>query len=104
MCEIAEGQVKKRTIRPQAQCSPYNFGSSFNQVGSFDTRIRLSGNWFLLGQAPTSATRYRNAARLAGPAYFASIRNSGRHFAFASTYTDRSPNFPLLPGTGLRTG
>jgi hypothetical protein len=44
-------------------------------------------------QASTSATRYRNAARLAGPAYFASIRNSGRHFAFASTDTDRSPNF-----------
>jgi hypothetical protein len=76
-----------------ALVTSYNFGSSFNQVGSLDTRIRLSGNWFLVGQASTSATRYRNGARLAGPAYYASVRNSGRHFALSSTYTDHSPNF-----------
>jgi hypothetical protein len=76
-----------------ALVTSYNFGSSFNQVGSLDTRIRLGGNWALVAQASTSVTRYRSGARLAGPGYFASIRNSGRHTGFSSTYTDRSPNF-----------
>jgi hypothetical protein len=76
-----------------ALVTSYNFGPSFNQVGSLDTRIHLSGNWFLVGQASTSATRYRTGARQAGPAYYAAIRNSGRHFSLSSTYADRSPNF-----------
>ncbi|HEY2013255.1 MAG TPA: DUF5916 domain-containing protein [Bryobacteraceae bacterium] len=71
----------------------FNFGSAFNQVGSLDTRIGLTGNWVFVAQASTSSTRDVSRARLSGPAYLASIRNSGRHAGFATTYTDRSPNF-----------
>jgi hypothetical protein len=81
-----------------ALITSYNFGSSFNQVGSFDTRIRLGGNWTLFGQASTSVTQYHNGARLAGPGYYASIRHTGRHTGYSSTYVDRSPNFRTLLG------
>ena len=81
-----------------ALITSYNFGSSFNQVGSFDTRIRLGGNWTLFGQASTSVTQYHNGARLAGPGYYASVRHTGRHTGYSSTYVDRSPNFRTLLG------
>ncbi len=71
----------------------YSFGSSYNHVGSLDTRIRLGGNWTLFGQATASATRLRDGQRLAGPGYYASLRHTGRHTYLATTYTDRSPNF-----------
>jgi hypothetical protein len=81
-----------------ALITSYNFGSDSNQVGSVDARIRLGGNWTLFGQASTSVTRYRNGIRLAGPGYYASIRHTGRHTGYSSTYTDRSPNFRTLLG------
>jgi len=71
----------------------YNFGSSFNQVASLDTRIELGRNWTWLAQASTSETRLRGGARFAGPGYYSSVRKGGLHFQFASTYTDRSPGF-----------
>jgi hypothetical protein len=76
-----------------ALVTSYNFGSAFNHVGSLDTRIRMSGNWTFFGQASTSTTRHQSGARLAGPAYYASLRNTGRNLYFSTTYTDRSPNF-----------
>jgi uncharacterized protein DUF5916/cellulose/xylan binding protein with CBM9 domain len=76
-----------------ALVTSYNFGSSFNQVASLDTRFELGRNWTVLGQASTSETRFRGGARLAGPGYYSSIRKGGLHFQFASTYTDRSPGF-----------
>ena len=76
-----------------AMATSYNFGSSFNQVASLDTRIELGRNWFVLGQASTSETRYRGGARRAGPGYYGSVRKGGLHFSLASTYTDRSPGF-----------
>jgi hypothetical protein len=33
-----------------------NFGSSFNQLASLDTRVELGRNWTVLGQASTSDT------------------------------------------------
>ena len=76
-----------------ALVTSYNFGSSFNQVASLDTRFELGRNWTVLGQASTSETRFRGGGRLAGPGYYSSIRKGGLHFQFASTYTDRSPGF-----------
>jgi hypothetical protein len=81
-----------------ATVTNYSFGSSFNRVASLDARIRLRGNWYFVGQASTSATSYRGAASLAGPAYYASVRHSGRHTSYSSTYTDRSPDFRALLG------
>ena len=76
-----------------ALATSYNFGSSFNQVASLDTRIELGRNWTWLAQASTSETRLRGGARFAGPGYYSSVRKGGLHFQFASTYTDRSPGF-----------
>ena len=70
-----------------------DFGSSFNRVGSVDTRIGLAGNWFLTGQVSSSTTRFLDGSTLAGPAYYAKIATTGQHFSFASVYTDRSPGF-----------
>jgi hypothetical protein len=44
-----------------ALATSYNFGSSFNQVASLDTRIELGGNWSWLAQASTSETHLRPA-------------------------------------------
>jgi hypothetical protein len=81
-----------------ALVTSYNFGSGFNQVASLDTRIGLGGNWVFAGQASSSETRSRGGARVAGPGYYASVQNSGRHFSFSSTYTDRSPGFRAALG------
>ena len=80
-----------------------NFGSSFNQVASLDTRVELGRNWTVLGQASTSDTRFRGGARLAGPGYYTAIRKGGLHFQFASTYTDRSQGFRAALGYIPRT-
>ena len=80
-----------------------NFGSSFNQVASLDTRIELGRNWTVLGQASSSDTRFRGGARLAGPGYYTAIRKGGLHFQFASTYMDRSQGFRAALGYIPRT-
>ena len=86
-----------------ALVASWNFGSSFNQVASLDTRVELGRNWTMLGQASTSDTRFRGGARLAGPGYYTAIRKGGLHFQFASTYTDRSQGFRAALGYIPRT-
>jgi len=70
-----------------------DFGRSYNRVGSLDARIGIGGNWFLLGQATTSASGLMDGTALAGPAYLAKITTEGLHFSYSSSYTDRSPGF-----------
>jgi hypothetical protein len=68
-------------------------GSSFNNVLSVDARLKLSQTWVFSGQATASFDREPDGTRLGGPAYLASLSRTGRHFAFTSSYVERSPKF-----------
>jgi len=78
-----------------------DFTPNFNRVLSLDTRIKLSPNWVLTGQAMRSFTRQspnepdcpKGGQRLSGPASWAELRRTSRHFVYAGNYNDRSPNF-----------
>jgi hypothetical protein len=73
--------------------SSRTFESSFNQVISFDTRLKVSPTWVFTGQISRSFDRELNGTRLGGPAYLASLDRIGRHFMYTSSYLDRSPTF-----------
>ncbi len=68
-------------------------GSESNRVYSLDTRLKLNPNWVFTGQMIKSDTRLADGTRLTGPAYWAELSNSGRHFKYAARYSDRSPSF-----------
>jgi hypothetical protein len=76
-----------------ATLTTYDFGASYNRVASLDTRIGIGPNWALVAQAASSATRYLDGSRLAGPDYLVSLRKSGRNSSFRTSYVDRSPAF-----------
>lgn len=75
-----------------------DFASSSNRVISFDTRLKLNPNWVLSGQLMGSDTRQRDGAGRSGPAYFAELTHSGRHFSYYARYVDRSPDFDSQVG------
>jgi hypothetical protein len=70
-----------------------DFGSSSNRVLAFDTRLKLSPNWYFAGQMMKSETRDRDGRRDAGPAYLGQLSYGGRHFTYSTGYTDFSPSF-----------
>lgn len=70
-----------------------DFAGSSNRIFSLDTRLKLHPNWVLVGQLMRSYTRQLDGRRLAGPAYSAELKHSGRHLTYFSRYTDRSPDF-----------
>ena len=69
------------------------FGSGWNRVISLDTRLKLTPNWTFTGQAIQSYERNLDGTHLSGPAYYAELTRSGRHFTHSTNYSDRSPNF-----------
>ena len=77
------------------------FAARSNRVFSLDTRIKLTSNLVLEGQAMRSYTRQlpneqacqKGDQRLSGPAYFAELLYNGRHLNYAARYSDRSPDF-----------
>lgn len=70
-----------------------NFASSFNRVVSLDTRLKLNQNWVFSGQISGSHSKELDGAKLSGPAYFAELLHSGRHFNYVTRYLDRAPSF-----------
>ncbi|MEK7404188.1 MAG: DUF5916 domain-containing protein [Acidobacteriota bacterium] len=84
-----------------------DFASGSNRVFSFDTRLRLNPNWILSGQALRSYTTGQDGKRLSGPAYYASLEHTGRHFQYFSRYLDFSPGFRselgFIPRVDIRT-
>jgi hypothetical protein len=58
-----------------------------------DSRLKLSQNWTFSGQAIRTYTREQDVSHLFGAGYLAGLLHSGRHFTYASNYTDLSPNF-----------
>ena len=83
-----------------------NLASGSNQVYSLDTRLKLKTNWVLAGQLVHSDTRQLDGIRLTGPAYWAELSHSGRHFVYAARYSDRGPSFHsdlgLIPRVDIR--
>jgi hypothetical protein len=93
----------------------------FNRVGGLDTRLKLSPNWILEGQAVVSSSNLLglnsnlqntcesnlfpfssgNAGKgnyYAGPADKLELRRNGLHFNYIGTYQDVSPGFVTVPG------
>jgi hypothetical protein len=71
----------------------HEFGGGTNTVASLDTRLALSKNWILAGQAVISDTREPGRAESVGQDYKAGISYSSRAIYYESHYTDRSPDF-----------
>jgi hypothetical protein len=70
-----------------------DFGSSWNRVVSFDTRLRLSRNWFFSGQATRTFDRKEGQNQRQGSGYLADLLHSGRHLTYEANYTDFSAGF-----------
>jgi Domain of unknown function (DUF5916) len=69
------------------------FAGGFNRVGGIDTRLMLSHNWFLSGQAMSSQTQDSTSHRSGGDAWNASLQGQSRSFFYNLVYTDRSEGF-----------
>ena len=96
----------------------------FNRVGGVDTRLKLTPNWTLDGQAvvsssnlagnfffssysgnncetnlfPFSAGNMGNGNYYAGPADKLDLKRDGLHFSYEGIYDDISPGFVTVPG------
>ena len=96
----------------------------YNRIGGVDTRLTLSRNWTLDGQAVTSSSDINgnffsptyssnnceanyypfssgnqgNGNHYAGPAEKLELRRDGLHFSYNGIYNDISPGFVSIPG------
>jgi hypothetical protein len=96
----------------------------FNRVGGVDTRLKLTANWTLDGQAvlsssnlagnfffssysgnncetnlfPFSSGNVGNGNYYAGPADKLDLKRDGLHFSYEGIYDDISPGFVTVPG------
>jgi hypothetical protein len=86
----------------------------FNRIGGVDTRLKLSPNWTLDGQAVTSSSNLNlncefnlypfssgnrgNGDYYAGPAEKLDLKRDGLHFSYEGIYSDVSPGFVTMPG------
>lgn len=76
-----------------AFASTREISGAWNRTVSLDTRVRLSPNVLLTGQAAWSDSRDGGSAPLSGTAYYADLRHRGKHVSYNTTYTDRSQDF-----------
>jgi len=94
----------------------------FNRLGGLDTRLKLTPNWTLEGQAvvsssnllglnagnlestceyglyPFSSGNFGNGNYYAGPADKLDLKREGLHFSYEGIYDDISPGFVTVPG------
>lgn len=92
--------------------SSRDFVKNSNRVAAFDTRLKLSQNWFLEAQAVHSWTVQKTQqlceqpGQIQGNAWWMQLSYSGRHFAYIGNYDDKSPNFcaelGFVPRTDVR--
>src|SRR5207253_2719241 len=77
--------------------STRNFGSSFNNMLSIDTRLKLSPTWYFTGQIARSDDNSYDPnlkiTRANGMAVHAELLHADRHFTYTANYQDFSPNF-----------
>ena len=74
------------------------FAGNFNRVGGLDGRLKWGKNWVATFQGVASSTRLLDGSRLAGPAYDAQLRRTGRQFINVLEFNDRSPGFRTQTG------
>ncbi|MFY7999977.1 MAG: DUF5916 domain-containing protein, partial [Candidatus Kapaibacteriota bacterium] len=78
--------------------------NSFNHVGGFDTRLQVSDNWVLTGQALGSYSRGLISPETSlGAALTAQANYSDANWTFTGGYDDRSPKFRTETGFVRRT-
>jgi hypothetical protein len=86
----------------------------YNRIGGVDSRLKLSPNWTLDGQAVTSSSNLNlnceanlypfssgnegNGSHYAGPADRVELRHDGLHLTYDGFYNDISPGFVSIPG------
>ncbi len=70
-----------------------NLGNQSNRVYSIDTRLRLNPNWLFSGQLLRSETHEAGRRPVSGPASYARLEHTGRHFRYFTRYLDLSPDF-----------
>ncbi len=86
----------------------------YNRIGGVDSRLKLSPNWTLDGQAVTSSSNLNlnceanlypfssgnvgNGNHYAGPADRLELRRDGLHLTYDGIYNDISPGFVSIPG------
>src|SRR5436309_3038297 len=70
-----------------------DFGPSSNRVVAFDTRLKLSRNWYFSGQIMGSGTETLKGKQSSGTGFDAELDYSGRNFSHSTHYRDFSPGF-----------
>jgi hypothetical protein len=70
-----------------------DFAGSSNRVASIDTRLKLSPQWYFIGQAMESFTHSLDGTKSSGAAYYAELYRQDRHMSNDILYQDRSPAF-----------
>ena len=83
-----------------------DFGGDSNEVLGADTRLQLSSNWILTGQAIATRTTRADGKQLSGPGFNADLLYDSRAFAWEASYIDRAPDFRAelgyIPRTDIR--
>jgi hypothetical protein len=74
------------------------YRGSFNRVAGADVRFKFGKNWEGNAQAATSATRFLDGTRQAGPSYEAYLQRSDRKWYFNSLFVDTSKGFLTQTG------
>ena len=70
-----------------------DFGPSSNRVVAFDTRLKLSPNWYFTGQVMGSGTEKLNGKQSSGAGFVSQLEYNSRNFSHSTSYKDFSPGF-----------
>jgi hypothetical protein len=85
-----------------------DFGRQSNGVLGVDTRLQLSSNWILSGQAIATKTTESDGKRLSGPGFNWNLGYNSRAFSWEASYIDLAPDFRAdlgyVPRTDIRKG
>jgi hypothetical protein len=88
--------------------SDREIGDGHNRVESLDTRLKLSSNLVLTGQAMYSDTRNLDGTHSVGAGYFVNLNRSGLHLNYYANYLDLNPGFHtdlgFVPRVDIRQG
>ena len=80
-----------------------SFGSSSNTIASADTRLRLTPQWFVQGQAAVAETKELDGVDSSDAAYDANLSRSSRTLSYQVDYTDIGKDFQTALGFVPRT-
>ncbi|HYA16035.1 MAG TPA: DUF5916 domain-containing protein [Bryobacteraceae bacterium] len=88
--------------------SDYNSGGNTERTYSFDTRLRLTPNLVLTGQAVRTEERYTDGTHPHGQLFHVDLNYTGLHLTTQSTFRDLGPGFfstlSYIPRVNIRQG